>query len=647
MASRETLIAIWKDMGIDGGIKNDALDQIAIYTEFSLRSLVEEAASVMRLHKTANMTTNHVNIAMKNLDIEPILGYNTNGQDYGLLKRNKVGQPIPEKTLNLRDLSASDLPPPVEEQQISLSWMLLDDSANQPATEESGKAFTPAVAESAAGVWRKIVDPYSETASSLANRKTPVSVGGGLLQASLATLLSKEQRVFLDSVKNAIRAVQLDADREFHPKTFVILRALRSGGGLGQLLPFLSQYLAETILLRTPHTSPACIRTCLRALRALLSNPLANCAPYLHQLLHPLLSLSLGPQNCQPEQEEEYLAIRASAANALAVSALHAASRGAHLASLPSLILGAFTDVLDAPLDSVSGGEVVGALEGIVSLGPRAAQLLAPRVLRQILLFLSSVSTHESSAHAGDAAETNFALHSSMMRIKSNADGSVSVTGVKSVAELLAPPVIPFLPNLRVLTGADRFGHKFEAHNIDDKASEAEAMERLRTAVLDVRAEATRREVLRTRIVELVMKLVLLAVSPLSLEMSGLQGINSFAAAPPLSPALLEHTRCVLSERVVYLSVACSRQVNKESSKPRIGHGKRLLKAQNVLTSGGSEAFGLKTDSCSTSCLDFDRTKSAFAVETQSELLKKHLARKSNWRRGQDGVEESWLLNTI
>lgn len=522
--------------------------------------------------------------------------------------------------------------------------MLIEGAASQqPATEESGKSMGPSVQESVAGVWRKVADPYSDSTSASSSARSLIngggatkSFGGGLLQASLASLLSKEQRLFLESVKAAIRAVQVDSDREYHQKTYVVLRALRSGGGLGQLLPFLSQYLVEHILMRNPNTPPASIRVAMRAIRALLTNPLVNPAPYLHQLLHALLSLAIGSQSCSPALEEEWLAVRSVAASALAVSSLHSVSRGSHLASLPSLILGAMADVLDTSLDKVSGGQLIGAMEGIIAMGPRAASNLAPRVLRQVLLFLGNSSVVETTGFREDAAEAAYARNCSIINVSANEDGTVVVAPTTCSSDLLAAPVVPFLPRIRALTGANKIANDFDPANSNDKASEADALERFNTAILDLRAECDRREALRSRLAELVLRLVLQSVSPLSLETVGLQGLNTFAVAPALPLPILEHVRTVLAERVALLSHSCSVEAEAAMGKPRVAvEPKKLLEAERFLSPAGSQSLGLKSDDMPATGVSYHKDQNL--MQNEGGELNRQLRENKNLRESKEG----------
>ncbi|KAM9917113.1 hypothetical protein OXX59_009557 [Metschnikowia pulcherrima] len=292
----------------------DAAKNLAMDVEYRIHEILECANKFMRHSKRKLLTTGDINHALKVLNIEPLLGYDTThppvfkealfgagGQTLYYLDETEVEF---EKLINM------ELPKVPRQSTYTAHWLAIE--GVQPTIPQNPLASEikqlPPIARGAISSVLSSDLLHLSGGDSTENKDTARSKKKQDKDAEIKPLvkhvLSKELKLYFDKVVEVL--ISTDAEKE--PLREAALSSLRTDPGLHQLVPYLIQFVAEQITNQLRNLDV--LITMLDVVSALYDNKTVFLAPYVHSLMPCILTLLLAkrigaqPTDGEPLSEE-------------------------------------------------------------------------------------------------------------------------------------------------------------------------------------------------------------------------------------------------------------------------------------------------------------------------------------------------------
>ncbi|KJE92714.1 transcription initiation factor TFIID complex 60 kDa subunit [Capsaspora owczarzaki ATCC 30864] len=293
-------------------------------TEFRLRMLVEESLKFMYHSRRHVLTTDDVNSALRAMDMEPLYGYGASAPP--LVKRKNApnsGQ-FEDEEVDLAALVAAPLPKVAPPVSYAAHWLAIEGvqpaipqnppmfGENRPMLNRTDKNLTVVNAQgkpttAAVGAGSGVAPPSSTTP--LVAGTFPAVRSLHEIKHLVEHTLSKELQIYYERLVDAITGVNDNARQ-------AALISLAADPGLHQLVPYLSQFIADKIL-QNLNNLPMLMNIMLMT-KALVSNPELHLEPYIHQLMPAVLTCVLGKRLCQRHTENHW-ALRVLAAQVVSI----------------------------------------------------------------------------------------------------------------------------------------------------------------------------------------------------------------------------------------------------------------------------------------------------------------------------------------
>ncbi|KAM9926616.1 hypothetical protein OXX59_003080 [Metschnikowia pulcherrima] len=362
----------------------DAAKNLAMDVEYRIHEILECANKFMRHSKRKLLTTGDINHALKVLNIEPLLGYDTThppvfkealfgagGQTLYYLDETEVEF---EKLINM------ELPKVPRQSTYTAHWLAIE--GVQPTIPQNPLASEikqlPPIARGAISSVLSSDLLHLSGGDSTENKDTARSKKKQDKDAEIKPLvkhvLSKELKLYFDKVVEVL--ISTDAEKE--PLREAALSSLRTDPGLHQLVPYLIQFVAEQITNQLRNLDV--LITMLDVVSALYDNKTVFLAPYVHSLMPCILTLLLAkrigaqPTDGEPLSEE---ALRGQFAVREFASLLLQHVISAYGSSYSTLKPRVTRTLLRAFLDAGKPvGTHYGAILGLEKLGPEVVKLV-------------------------------------------------------------------------------------------------------------------------------------------------------------------------------------------------------------------------------------------------------------------------------
>lgn len=374
LISTESIRSIGESIGVQNP-GDEVCAQLAKDTEFRTREVIQEAAKFMRHAKRTRLTPADVNNALRTLNVEPLYGYSNSDPDrlrFGHAASSSLYY-TSDKEIPLSEVTHMELPEAPLEPSLQCHWLAVE--GMQPLSRHNPT-------------------PGSEWESGKSKkRKADDNVQ---VKTKVKHVLSKELQLFFQQVVNAVKAPGSDLQTQ-------VFRSVSKEAGLHQLLPYISQLVAEDVGKSLRNLEQ------LTSLMRLVGSVLANeeqlhVEPYLHQLMPPILTCLVGKSLCHSASQDHWALREYSASLVQAVCSRF----GTAYPSLQPRITRTLIHTLLDPLKPLTSH--YGAIVGLTALGADTVRtLLAPNLVFYSNLLLPELE-HVGTQKAAEAHKCFCAL---------------------------------------------------------------------------------------------------------------------------------------------------------------------------------------------------------------------------------------------
>ncbi len=339
-------------------------------TEYRLREIIQEAMKFMKHAKRERLTPSDINSALRLRHVEQLFGYSSS--DAVRFQRAVDAKGLfflYDEDVKLSDVVTAPLPKVPREVIMTAHWLAIE--GVQPAVPQNPIASETDSSSSAAPVGAAAVVAAANDGSG----------GGGGVDARplVKHVLSEELRAYFANVTAAVHAFAEPpgADAAARQNWQRIVAALRRDGGVQQLVPYFTQFVADEVhesLRQLP-----VLRAALELCDALLHNGNVSVEPYLHQLMPPLLTCLVG-KRVSATAADDHWALRDYAATLVA---LICDRFGRNYATLQPRVTKTLLHALLDPTKSLATH--YGAIRGLTELGAMVIEvLLMPNVVAYV-----------------------------------------------------------------------------------------------------------------------------------------------------------------------------------------------------------------------------------------------------------------------
>eukprot|EP00656_Telonema_subtile_P007125 TRINITY_DN13336_c0_g1_i1.p1 TRINITY_DN13336_c0_g1~~TRINITY_DN13336_c0_g1_i1.p1 ORF type:complete len:436 (-),score=138.31 TRINITY_DN13336_c0_g1_i1:302-1609(-) len=347
LISVESIRSIGESLGV-ANPRDEVCAKLAEDTEFRTREVIQEAAKFMRHSKRTRLTPADVNNALRTLNVEPLYGYSSSDPDrlrFGHAASSSLYY-TSDKEIPLSEVTHMELPEAPLEPALQCHWLAVE--GLQPRSHHNPT-------------------PDSDWDSSK-SKKRKLEDANVQVKTKVKHVLSKELQLFFQQVVNAVKAPGTELQKH-------VFKAVSQEAGLHQLLPYLSQLVAEEVGKSLRNLEQ--LFSLMHLVGAVLANKdQLHVEPYLHQLMPPVLTCLVGKSLCHAPTQDHW-ALREFAASLVHI----VCSRfGTAYPSLQPRITRTLIHTLLDPLKPLTSH--YGAIVGLTALGADTVRtLLAPNLL--------------------------------------------------------------------------------------------------------------------------------------------------------------------------------------------------------------------------------------------------------------------------
>lgn len=320
----DTVRDVSDTLGISWQFSDEVAKNLAMDVEYRIHEIIEQALKFMRHGKRKTLTTQDIDRAMKVLNLEPLYGYDTSKPL--VFKEAMIGPGqtlyyIDDDEVDFETLVNQPLPKVPRYTTCTAHWLAVE--GVQPTIPQNPNlSDIKQLPVSQRGSIENMLSLNNDEIVLVTNPKTGVTTVESKqpdkkeleIRPLVKHVLSKEMQLYF----NKIIEVLMDDSNETL-KT-VALESIRSDTGLHQLVPYLVQFIAETITHNLKNLS--LLTTMLMLIYSLISNTSIFLDPYVHALMPCILTLllakNIGPiQGATEEEKRGHFQVRKLAASLL------------------------------------------------------------------------------------------------------------------------------------------------------------------------------------------------------------------------------------------------------------------------------------------------------------------------------------------
>lgn len=314
----DTVRDVSDSLGISWQVSEDVAKNLAMDVEYRIHEIIEQALKFMRHGKRKILTTQDIDRAMKVLNLEPLYGYDTSKPL--IFKEAMIGPGqmlyyVEDEEVDFENLINEPLPKVPRHTTCTAHWLAIE--GVQPTIPQNPNLRDiKQLPVNERGSLDNMLSLNNEDLELVTDPKTGETVveRQGRLRRELEVrplvkhVLSKEMQLYF----NQIIEVLMDENKETL-KT-AALESLRNDTGLHQLVPYLVQFIAETITHNLKNLN--ILTTMLMLIYSLISNTNIFLDPYIHSLMPCVLTLLLA-KKIGPGEGEGHFEVRRLAASLL------------------------------------------------------------------------------------------------------------------------------------------------------------------------------------------------------------------------------------------------------------------------------------------------------------------------------------------
>ncbi|CAG7919288.1 unnamed protein product [Penicillium olsonii] len=338
-----------RDVAESVGILNlnhDVTENLARDVEYRVAQVLEEALKSMRHGKRTVLTTQDIALALRNLDVEPLYGYDsTRPLRFGEASLGP-GQPlfyVEDEEVDFEKLINAPLPKVPREVSFTAHWLAVE--GVQPSIPQN-----PTAADS------RNLELVSKGPNANSTLAAMSGSGDVAVKPLVKHVLSRELQLYFEKVCSAF----LDETSEDYRTSGY--SSLREDPGLHQLVPYFVQFIAEKV---THSLKNVFVLTqVMHMAEALVQNKSLYVDPYVASLVPSILTCLIGRQLGGNSDFEEQFALRDMASSLLSLIA-QKYSHSSHMLK-PRLVRSCLKSFLDP---SKPFGAHYGAVIGLQSIG--------------------------------------------------------------------------------------------------------------------------------------------------------------------------------------------------------------------------------------------------------------------------------------
>ncbi|KAJ5609463.1 Transcription initiation factor TFIID complex 60 kDa subunit [Penicillium herquei] len=278
-------------------LSNDVTENLARDVEYRVSQVLEEALKAMRHSKRTVLATSDVSFSLRQLDLEPLYGYDSNRPVRFGEASLGPGQPlfyVEDEEVDFEKLINAPLPRVPREATLTAHWLGVD--GVQPSIPQNPTAADSRNLELVAK------GPNANATSAAMSGSGDVDV-----KPLVKHVLSRELQLYFDKVCGAFLD---ESSEEYRTSGYA---SLHDDPGLSQLVPYFIQFISEKV---THNLQNIFVLTqMMRMAEALVQNKSLYIDPYVASLVPPILTCLIGRQLGGATDVAESFALRDMAAS--------------------------------------------------------------------------------------------------------------------------------------------------------------------------------------------------------------------------------------------------------------------------------------------------------------------------------------------
>lgn len=286
-------------------LSESATTALALDGEYRIREIVQDSIKYMKHSKRSCLTPNDINAALRLRDVAPVYGFG--GARFTKLRDREIGNSfsrnaydgINDITGAFQTVEGTDSLFYTEDKEVSILG-LLERKPRKLPIQTTISAHWLAVDSSQPTTNQNPVKLLKDSSDKKAKgpKKSSEPAGAGVdIKPLVKHDLSLELQLYFEQITGAVTGTNLQ-----HLETS--LSSIETQSGLEQMLPYLSQFVYQTI---TSHLQdlPVLFST-MRLAKAILANPAFNTEHYLQQLLPAICTCVVGKRLCADPWENHW-----------------------------------------------------------------------------------------------------------------------------------------------------------------------------------------------------------------------------------------------------------------------------------------------------------------------------------------------------
>ncbi|KAJ5735765.1 Transcription initiation factor TFIID complex 60 kDa subunit [Penicillium malachiteum] len=278
-------------------LSNDVTENLSRDVEYRVSQVLEEALKSMRHSKRTVLTTSDISFALRQLDLEPLYGYESNRPVRFGEASLGPGQPlfyVEDEEVDFEKLINAPLPRVPREVTLTAHWLAID--GVQPSIPQNPTAADSRNLELVAK------GPNANATSAAMSGSGDVDV-----KPLVKHVLSRELQLYFDKVCGAFLD---ESSEEYRASGYA---SLHDDPGLSQLVPYFVQFISEKV---THNLQNIFVLTqMMRMAEALVQNKSLYIDPYVSSFVPPILTCLIGRQLGGATDVAESFALRDMAAS--------------------------------------------------------------------------------------------------------------------------------------------------------------------------------------------------------------------------------------------------------------------------------------------------------------------------------------------
>lgn len=305
----DTVRDVSDTLGISWQFPDEVATNLSMDVEYRIHEIIEQALKFMRHGKRRTLTTQDIDRAMNVLNLEPLYGYDTSKPlvyKEAMIGPGQTLYYIDDDEVDFETLVNQPLPKVPRYTTCTAHWLAVE--GVQPTIPQNPNlSDIKLLPISQRGSLENMLSLNNDEIELVTNPKTGVTTVESKqpdkkeleVHPLVKHVLSKEMQLYFNKV------IEVLMDESNDSLKTAALESIRSDTGLHQLVPYLVQFIAETITHNLKNLN--LLTTMLMLIYSLISNTSIFLDPYVHALMPCILTLllakNIGP--IQPETDEE------------------------------------------------------------------------------------------------------------------------------------------------------------------------------------------------------------------------------------------------------------------------------------------------------------------------------------------------------